>query len=265
MNQKCENLGDLLSSLKSNISENEYSVEIRNDYENAEGFVGNIFAATLKNKKNGEQLSGIIKLQKTGDDPVYHIVRELFENETHFYKRIWKKLFDIYKLKTGKCLKFVPECLGTVENDLILIVLQDITIEGFELYDKSKCFDAQHFCLIFETYGIFHALSMVLKHQNIDDYFQFAKTLHPVYKDCFEDSGYFTERFVTVLRHIQNFFDPVTEKSVLNKIRPYVKSGSQMVSKVLNSDGKQGVLLHGDCWSNNLMFKYDVSHSGLLC
>lgn len=233
---------------------NEYSVEIHNDYENEEGSVGNIFAATLHKGKSGEKLPVIMKQQKTGEDPVYTIVKEMFENEANFYKHIWKKMINF-----SKSVCVIPECIGILEADQITIVLEDVTVQGFVLYDKLKCFDEEHFCLISKTYGVFHGLSMIFRYQNPNEYFEFENLLHPLFKDSFDESGYFSEKFSSVLRLIQHYFDEDTEGHILEKLHSYIKSGSKLVHVVLSQDVEQDVILHGDCWSNNMMFKYGVS------
>ncbi|KAG5889700.1 hypothetical protein JTB14_029730 [Gonioctena quinquepunctata] len=44
---------------------------------------------------------------------------------------------------------------------------------------------------------------------------------------------------------------------ISNRLRKYVEEGPELYSKIMKYDGRHEVLLHGDCWSNNFMFKTD--------
>lgn len=51
---------------------------------------------------------------------------------------------------------------------------------------------------------------------------------------------------------------PGVDDQVIAAYDKYIKHGLDIIKKAWTYEGKYPLLTHGDCWSNNMMFKYDV-------
>lgn len=241
------------------ISPDEFSIEISDNIQHG-GYVADIFFLVITNKLSQEKSYIIVKQQKCLNNKPLEFTNALFDNETHFFKNIWTKLSQFYEERTGKCLDFVPECLSVPDGGIKKIVLENLTVQGFVIHDKAKPFDEEHLGTIFKTLGRFHGVSRAFKHYNNKEYQQFFKPIYHKYKEDFTKDDSVTQRaFHTLCCHIQKYFDPETEASVLEKLKFYQTEGSKLVYESSEEEKDIEVMLHGDCWSNNFMLKYSVS------
>lgn len=252
---------DLKKLFKYHFGDNadEFAIEINEDFKNKNGVIANILSVTVYDNKTGLRHDCIVKEEKPGQGFLCDIIKKMIRNELHFYKSILKTFQQIQKESTGNELTIVPYCRGILEEGLTKIALENVAVQGFIEHDKTNCFDNDHISLIYKTYALFHGLSMVLKQKNKEEYLRLVTPLYTVYKDSFEDHAYFTPIFKGVISLVQSFFDPVTEGELLKKLNVYVGDGYKIVYKVLCQNAEDGVIVHGDCWNNNFMFKYCVS------
>lgn len=224
-----------------------------------EGFMGDvIFVVVTDNQTHEEQLI-VVKQQKVEDGKPLVWSNALFNNEIYFYETVWPMLHKTYTRVTGKSLDFIPKCLGTSKNEVKRLALENIMAAGFESHDKIKTFNEDQLRLIFKTYGLFHGISMSLREQDEEEFSRLVAGLQLIWKRTFTKEGYLSKRLVYTAHEVQNFFDPATEKHLLDWLREYEKKGPELVHNLLNCDSISNVIIHGDCWSNNIMFKYNVS------
>lgn len=241
------------------INSTEFSVEISDDFQYG-GYVADIFFLVVTNRKTQEKKNIVLKKQKCQNNKPLEFTNQLFLNETHFFKKIWMKLFEFYKEKTGKLLDIVPKCLSVADDEIKKIVLENLAVQGFFIYDKTKSFEEEHIAKIFETFGRFHGVSMAFKNHNKEDYLQLLKPIYYKFKEDYKNVSVPGRTFQTLCGYIQKYFDPETETEVIKKLQLYQHEGSKLVSEAFDNDKNESVILHGDCWSNNIMLKKNVSN-----
>lgn len=248
---------ELLNLLRCKVKENieEYLIDIVKK-DGQEGFLGDILYVTLVHKKTQEQEMLVVKQEKV---PAVHHQDELFKNEIYFYISIWPVLQNFYRNITGKEMDFIPNCFGTSTEGHKRIILENMKAKGFVMYDSTKPFDAEHCRAVSRTYGFYHAVSMALKKKQTKEYIRLTSPFVDVMKKFYSDGGMLAKKFEEGLQAAQEMFDPKTEANVIEKLRKYEKIGPKLVHQILDDTNFQGVLLHGDCWNNNYLFKYDVS------
>lgn len=254
---------DLYESLKCALKENidDYDIELITG-EQGQGFLGEIVFVNLFQNKTRTKKQLVAKQGRCGKESTVEILGALFRNEIRFYETIWPFLQSYYKNVSGKYLVIIPKCFGTGSKR---ILLENVASDGYKLFDKSKPFDTDHYRHIFETYGIYHGISMALREQFPEKYNQFVNGQINILKEVYQDNSKpFCKNLTGIFEEVQNFFDPVNEKHILEKVRHYQKVFSKTMYQFLTDEVQNGVILHGDCWSNNFMFKYDVSNVNYL-
>lgn len=261
INQNENIASDILELLKEVVigDINDFSIDI-DDYDGkGEGFIGDVIFLTLTNNKTNEKEDVVLKQQKTFNGQPLNITIAAFENEINFYSDIWCTLELFYKDSTRKTLNFIPKCLATSRSKLRKIALENLKVEGFAPHDKTKPFDIVHFSAVLRTYGVLHALSMALKERNSEEFKRLEGLLmHINERDFDKETSFGGKVLKTVCRDFQKMFD-ANDELVIEYLKLYERIGPKIVDRCFCEGQLNGILLHGDSWSNNFLFKYDVS------
>ncbi|XP_015836997.2 uncharacterized protein LOC107397414 [Tribolium castaneum] len=218
-----------------------------------EGYLGEIFMVTVADP-HGHRHQFVIKAAFV-EEKIRELapIRKSFQNETYFYTH----LCSAFRKFAGTTPDFVPECYKTVvDENREMLALENLKEKGFECFDKTVELDEKHVELIFKTYGRFHALSFALRDQEPEKYEKLAKGLFNVYGE-FLGKKFFPEHLVEMGKVVGKAFVPGEDDDVIDAYRKY--SGDNIVdffASCIASEPEYSALLHGDCWSNNMMFKY---------
>ncbi|XP_030763707.1 uncharacterized protein LOC115888214 [Sitophilus oryzae] len=126
-----------------------------------DGFMSQFYTGQVKNRETGENFH--IAIKKCPENQ--QTVTSLFNNEKLFYESIFPMMRD-FQLKRNvvKVLDNVPGYIcGSMEPKKEYIAMDHVKNLGYELYDKTKCFNAEHLRSIFKLYGKFHAVSFSIE------------------------------------------------------------------------------------------------------
>lgn len=237
-----------------------FHIELKENIK-GEGFIGDVIFVTLTNKNSSEKHFLAVKQQKTDGGKVSDWSTALFANEAYFYDIVWPKFKELYFERTQKSLDFIPKCLGTSKDVMIRIAMENLKSSGFETYDKRLSFNKEHLLTIFKTYGIFHGISMCLKEQNYEEFCELISNIKLIFERTLTGEDFMSKSITKVFSEIQNLciFDSTTEKHLMEVTDEYKKNGWKILHKLLTVDSVPRAIIHGDCWSNNMMFKQNVS------
>jgi hypothetical protein len=144
-----------------------------------------------------------------------------------------------------------------VDRALDLIVLEDLAKKNFIMADRLKGLDNQHIQMTLRKLAQYHAASaMVLAndpnaflHQNAGMYTRRSDSFHPIFKslyDCFSAE-------VSTWKGFEYY------SKKLSKVRETFMETS--LKAFDRDDNDFNVLIHGDLWTNNIMFKYDEAEN----
>lgn len=191
------------------------------------------------------------------------LVSNSFYNEIYFYEKIWPEL-DKFQKSFPDVTRFthIPKfyaALKTPGEEKLLI--ENLKYSGFQLFPRSKPFDDIHMKLLMKTYGHYHALSASYREYNPDEF----KILTNVLKDSTGSVLEMKRLALFTTFCFQQNYDMVTDGNVKEKIKKYIKNSSKIAKENLMYNGKNPVINHGDCWSNNFMFNMNVSILTILC
>lgn len=137
------------------------------------------------------------------------------------------------------------------DADNNIFFIEDLKTDGYTLVDKKLSLDLDHVTLVIKTLAKMHASSYLLFTKNPDyknNYLNHSWKRSP---------GGGLERISTgmskCLKKSLHLW-PIGEedKEIFRKIKFY----DLMVDSYERKESSFNVLLHGDCWTNNLMFRY---------
>lgn len=249
----CDMLKKLLDNDIGNVT-----VSVCDSNGNATGS-GLIFRVSVQDKNNGKELHFVLKQALSGEIRDLFPIRDVFLNEVYFYTSMWPNFLKFQEKIAPSC-RFVhlPECLATmIEDGFESLVLEDLSYQGFVNHDKKKALEKDQFENIFKMYGKFHAMSCAYKALKPLEFSELTKGLSDL-SNIFLENKLLQYRIKLVHRQCLDIFHNGVDDTVIEKYKHYIHDGVELFQKSL-TNYKYPFIVHGDCWSNNMMFKYDVS------
>ncbi|KAJ8931402.1 hypothetical protein NQ314_015689 [Rhamnusium bicolor] len=220
-----------------------------------DGYLGIITTADIKNGKN--KLNLILKSAQDNEElRKMAPVRDIYLREIYLYNKIFPE-FDKFQRENGLLngfsghAKIYGSCDKQNEECLVLENLREI---GYKLWNRKVPMNSEHVGLVFAEYGKFHAISLAMNTKEPEMYKKLSENLGNVFKNSAANG---------LLQKMQQFVLENGFKAVKgnNLATHALEKFSVNLEGFLNDDLEvfedQLVITHGDCWCNNMMFKYE--------
>ena len=185
----------------------------------------------------------------------------IFQNEICFYSKAYPALDKLQReFKVSEPFDNLPTYLcGSLDPKHDFIAMKNLKPLGYVLHDKEKYLNREHLELIFRTYGRFHALSYVLRKRDNEYYHNISNNFIDVSKLVAESMG---KQMVAVVKASVNALEE-RDKVIYEELRDFGENATDIFIKSSMYDGNHRCWVHGDCWSNNMLFKYSVRYTKL--
>ncbi|RZC33919.1 EcKinase, DUF1679, and/or APH domain containing protein, partial [Asbolus verrucosus] len=243
------------------------SEELAEAVNNGEGYLAQFFMITIRDTTDDKQLDIALKAAFK-DDKIREMVpiRLSFENEVYFYSKVYP-LFKRLERDHGvsEDVEFIPKCLKvSMEEKSEMLALENLKVSKFEIFDKMCFLDHEHIGFIFKTYGRFHAYSYALYDQQPEEYENLVGRFYNVYAKFISDkNGFFKKYLRESVNVIKQYLIPGEDDEIINKFQKYENDGiNRILHEIVTEECDYSSILHGDCWSNNMMFKYEKTEGG---
>ncbi|XP_063932892.1 uncharacterized protein LOC135144750 isoform X2 [Zophobas morio] len=156
----------------------------------------------------------------------------------------------------SEVFKNIPKSYGTLalENREV-VVLENLKSIGYELWPRQKPLTRKHIDLVMQAYGKYHATSIAFKQQEPEKYQEIVNTLRENLKS-FAKSG---PGLTTMKKCVEDAYEILKndlDESTLLKWKSLGDNIQSVLEEIRNAEA-MNVILHGDCWSNNFMYKYE--------
>lgn len=190
-------------------------------------------------------------------------MQSIVEKEIYIYSQV-KPAFESLQndYAVGNIINFMPHCYGTMSDlNEYALIFENLKVQEFGMMELGKLWPWDLTCLALEAYGKWHALSFALK------------TLKP---DIFQSITKNNVNMLTKVGIDLKFFNSL--------IREYVKDEDNLIKRGFNLNKSnfiqysdedvmyaltdmfydkdcldKSIILHGDCWSNNYLVKFQVT------
>ncbi|KAJ8977353.1 hypothetical protein NQ317_017768 [Molorchus minor] len=236
---------------------NNYTINEHDKNKKGEGFTGEMCFVSLKNKHGDEDLHYVVKQRLPIESPRVNLpISAYFLNEISFYTAVWPHFQKFQKDKlNGEALDIIPKCFATSSKDRNEnLVLENLKFQDFQMHNKTNPLSNEQIELIFKQYGRFHAISFAYKFINPREYSEISSKLQNLWPSTVR---MFKEFMGKINDICLEFLDPDEESKVIEKFRSYAESSVEVFTERSRYKGCYSAVLHGDCWSNNMMFKYN--------
>ncbi|CAH1406804.1 unnamed protein product [Nezara viridula] len=136
------------------------------------------------------------------------------------------------------------------------ILLEDLKASGYSLVPRQKGLDLDHAILVLRGLGKYHGMAKVVEQRGTiskDDYKPYM-----LFTDLKLVKSFLYASISNLSKIMKNSWGPEWEDTA-NKLKiPFEPFAAKWMSMgTVYTETNFTVLNHGDCWSNNMMFKYD--------
>ncbi|KAL5277995.1 hypothetical protein ACFFRR_002939 [Megaselia abdita] len=219
-----------------------------------DNYCSDIIRAKVTFSKGGAvktDVSLIIKCIQRSESRDLLIKMGVFDTEEKMFLQIIPKIENILERTIS------PKCYFTCLEPTKTFFMDDLGYYGYKIGDRTKKLDLEHTLAVMKHLGQFHAGSMILAEKFPDEAMKVSKpTLFPTNKDDLNDIHFSMfvktfKTFISVTADIPKF------ERISWKLRKFSDTFLDIVTQTYDSSfDKLKVINHGDCWLNNIMFKY---------
>ncbi|KAG7160311.1 uncharacterized protein LOC121876410 [Homarus americanus] len=187
------------------------------------------------------------------------LVTRKFEKEAKYYQEL-VPLFNVELYSIGQEPLKVPACFfnhfGEGEE---VMILEDLRSGGFKMFGRMKSMDKAHTYLVLEELARFHAASTLAQAKS-------TQILKAKFKLHQEDSDFFTnnadDQYSNLSRGNIKIVADIARKiggydKIVAWLEDFANKSSEVCNKQLGAIPPFDVVCHGDCWSNNMLFRYE--------
>uniref|UniRef100_A0A182TY10 CHK domain-containing protein n=1 Tax=Anopheles melas TaxID=34690 RepID=A0A182TY10_9DIPT len=191
----------------------------------------------------------------------------LFRNEVVFYNTIMPEYvaFQRRQVETvgagtdepasGRLFQAIPHCYLARDD---LIVLEDLRVRSFTMPDRQAGLGPQQLEAVLAELARFHAVSLAYQRRHPAEFRQLTGALQEGIFSQANEEWY--RRYYDVLTRnaIQMVRQTVPEKrDHLAKLEAFLGNCFGHLVELVNRTSELSVICHGDCWTNNILFRYD--------
>ncbi|XP_063703520.1 uncharacterized protein LOC134833210 [Culicoides brevitarsis] len=253
--------------LKETFRLKEYSLQITPGSSKGDNYIGIIYRVLVKRSVPSldKELRLIVKMP-----PMHPQRREQFFARPCFLREItaYEELLPLFKQfqqekgidisSEGFChAPFSYQCIS--ENFTEAIFMQDLKLDGYEMYDRCQEMSYEHALKAIETLAKFHAVSFAINDQRKSD---------PAYKKCREmediwlarrDNKTMNDYMAGLSQRALNTLDAEKDARIYEKVKNLLTTSYiENLEKVVGNKVAEpyAIVCHGDFWTNNILFKH---------
>ncbi|XP_063363804.1 uncharacterized protein LOC134652526 isoform X1 [Cydia amplana] len=188
---------------------------------------------------------------------------ELFCNEVAFYNKIWPALNGFQQQRKVKSsFTAIPKCYLAQED---LVILKDLKQQGFVMPDRRQGLTIEQCYFVLKNLSQFHALSLAMKHYNPEEFYELLNVQDGISEVLFtgDNEDYYKSYYREATRNAvdmveEELADCEDKEKYLSKFREFCSEETffQMMVSLVTPREPMAVINHGDCWTNNFLFRY---------
>lgn len=231
-----------------------------------DGYLGLLWSAKVTTRDSSDKVLHLVLKVTNNALEAGDIIspQVFFRREAYVYEIVFPTFEKLQcAIRTKNAFTSYPKLYGTsLKNTKEMLVMEDLKMRGYQMWNRLTPMDKDHISRVMEEYGRFHALSYLLRDQKPLEFKQVTQSLDDVLANLISTD------WVVVYESACIKVAEMLELNGYSKASEKIEQMKDEVMDILTSyakkDDKYSVILHGDCWCNNIMFKYEVSEI-LLC
>ncbi|KAF2904587.1 hypothetical protein ILUMI_01585 [Ignelater luminosus] len=235
-----------------------YTIEKGNGSMKGDGYLGIIKTAKIRAKDNDKILNLVVKSASKSDALRNHsAIGDIFEREIYMYNTVFTTFKAFEEEKGLPPCNFMPKFYNfLLEDRCETLILENLKEAGYKLYKRRIPMNQDHVRLVLTEYGRLHALSFALRDQDLEKFEEIIGGMDDRFVRGVLRSG-FIKNFVLQCKKAQEALDKNKDKEVLDVYKEFIDTIPAFLENLPQLVDEYSVALHGDCWTNNMMFKYE--------
>ncbi|XP_012268814.2 uncharacterized protein LOC105693451 [Athalia rosae] len=187
----------------------------------------------------------------------------LFRNEVAFYTRVWPALNALQS--RGRRVFDGVARIYTAREDLI--AMEDLRERGFQMGDRRVGLQLEQLQQTLSALAGFHALSLALKELRPEKFEELSRRGgNGVEEAMFRDENadwyrqYYRVAANNAIKMVSEALPPMAKErreDVMQRLQTFLHEDTffHTMSKLAAAQGPLTVFCHGDCWTNNILFR----------
>jgi hypothetical protein len=239
----------------------DFSVNILGNATKGEGHVGDIVFISLTSAESPKEYHLVLKcskqnktLRETTPD------KECFTNEIYVYDTVFSVFTQFQrKHQIENPFDSVPKYYGKFMNENIeVLVFDNVKNAGYSLWNKKNPLTRKHINMVVEEYGKFHAVSFAMQDQHPEQFEELSSGLQEVLKMVLKSNG-LDGMLMKCTDEVYDLLKGDLDDNILSTWKNFKSQMNYIFYDMCKEPDVKKVIIHGDCWNNNYMFKYAVS------
>lgn len=244
------------------------SIDLKAGSNQDDGFFGSLVAVTIDGDRNNdtdhiEPLHLLCKMIPGSQESRNEMnMIEIFKREAFFYQKVFPAFaeFQISKgLNATNGFFGYPKCYACICNvaaDQFVIVMEDLRHRQYEMWPKKEPVHRDHVRCVVREMAKFHAVSFALKAEQ-PELFAEMKGIHDLMGDLMHRSAAYRESVKESHRRAVNMIEHHLPQHAA-KFRAIQQNTITLIDAIADGSNFEpyAVLVHGDCWNNNMLFQY---------
>ncbi|XP_044728468.1 uncharacterized protein LOC123292032 [Chrysoperla carnea] len=243
-----------------------YTKTIQAGSEKGDNYMGGIYRIIIKGvdseTHNPRELSLILKCSARAGafrESIPH--NTVFKREVFMYDKYLPELYKIQEengLENGfkKVAKLYKFCIDDLDEFLIF---EDMKEKGFTMLSRLQYLNLEHCHFVLRQLAYLHGLGFVFKHQKPE---LFEKLTSNITNAFYELDNLKHNVFIEHMKAMTNKAAESLENDTenLKKFKDFqlqLRDKVEFLIKPEFVDKKYSILLHNDCWNNNILFKHE--------
>ncbi|XP_052865599.1 uncharacterized protein LOC128271947 [Anopheles cruzii] len=187
----------------------------------------------------------------------------LFRNEVVFYNSIMTEYTEFQRRQLAAVspreqeqttFRAVPQCYLARDD---LLVLEDLRVRSFTMPDRQAGLGPEALRAVLVELARFHAVSLAYKQQHPAE---FQKLTSSISEGIFSlaNAEWYRKYYDVLTRNaVQMVRQAVPEKTDhLAKLETFLSNCFGNLVELVGRESELSVICHGDCWTNNVLFRY---------
>ncbi|CAG9802885.1 unnamed protein product [Chironomus riparius] len=250
-------------------SSDEFKIICSAGSENGDGYVGEMYRIRVVDKEtNEDKLNLIVKVPPENPvrrDQMFIKANVIFEREADFYDNVYPTYTKFQEDKGIDVEKEgfheVPICYKTLtEEPYEGIFMEDLKASGFDMFDLRKDLTKDHVFLVMKALAKMHAIFYSIKDQNPE-----WTVKYKTQKDLFilmteKGKSPMDPWFESMKKQALKVINESENTDMVEKINKLLNNKfNKLIENCFDLEKAEpyATLCHGDCWNNNMLFRFD--------
>lgn len=237
-------------------------------WKKGDGYLGFITMSRIagKNKKGEESVLNLVVKTSSKSDALRTTtpIANVFRQEIYFYETVAPRFCEFLQKKGVPAVLKIPRCFKTCSMDKReFLILENMKEVDYKMWDRKMAMEEDHVTMVLREYGRLHAISYAMKDQQPEIFKGLTDDLGDPHQEWMMSPD-LEQFYAKMLARAEKSLDVVLHKEELKQFEVFKGEITDFLKRLPELVDEHSVIIHGDGWTNNMLFQYNVSFAFIL-